>query len=174
MILSMIVAMGRNRVIGSEGSMPWRLPRDLKYFKETTMGKPVVMGRKTYESIGRPLPGRRTIVMTRKQGYEAPGCTVVHSIEEALLATCEAREVMIAGGADVYRQFLPLTHRIYLTCIDANFDGDATFPELSEGAWQTVWEEAHQADARNPYNFRFLLLERNKEAAAESPQPNSY
>ncbi|MDX1687598.1 MAG: dihydrofolate reductase, partial [Candidatus Promineifilaceae bacterium] len=109
--ISLIAALDRNGVIGDDGRIPWRLPADLKYFKRVTMGKPLIMGRKTYESIGRPLPGRQNIVLTRQRDYRAPGCTVVHSLEEALAAAGDAEEVMVAGGGSVYRQFLPRADR---------------------------------------------------------------
>lgn len=159
-VISLIVAMDRNGVIGAQGTMPWRLPADLKYFKQITMGKPVVMGRKTFESIGKPLAGRHNIVLTRDRSYEAPGCTLVHSAEEALAATANAAEVMIIGGAQIYRRFLPITDRIYLTQIDAAFEGDTLFPQLRAEEWRTTWVKAHEADARNPYPFRWLVLER--------------
>lgn len=156
----MILAMDRNRVIGAGGDLPWRLPADMKYFKARTMGKPIIMGRKTYETIGKPLPGRHNIVMTRQSEYEAPGCMVVHSPHEALVAAGPAPEIMIIGGAEIYRRFLPQADRIYLTLIDAALEGDTFFPELSPEEWQTVWEETHDADARNPYAYRFKVLER--------------
>lgn len=165
MIVSLIVAMDRNRVIGAGGEMPWHLPADLKFFKAATMGKPVIMGRKTYESIGKPLAGRRNIVVTRDRAYQAPGCIVVHSPAAALLAAGEAEEVMIIGGAEIYRQFLPQAQRIYLTCIDAAFAGDAVFPEIQPQLWRKQWEKAHGADERHAHPFRWMLLERAEPAA---------
>lgn len=170
MTISLILAMDRNRVIGAGGGLPWRLPADLAYFKARTMGKPIIMGRKTYETIGRLLPGRQNIVITRQEAYEAPGCTVVHSPQEALLAAGTAPEKMVIGGAEIYQRFLPQADRIYLTLIEAAFDGDTTFPELSAERWQTVWEERHDADARNPHAFRFLVLERRKTETSDSAQ----
>lgn len=163
MIISLIVAMDRNGVIGSQGGMPWRLPADLRYFKKVTMGKPVVMGRKTFKSIGKPLPGRHNIVLTRSHSFAAPGCTVVHSPAAALTAAGNAEEVMIIGGAEIYRQFLPCSDRIYLTRIDAAFEGDTVFPELRAREWRATWEEAHKADEHHPYSFRWLILERAPE-----------
>lgn len=160
MTVSLILAMDRNRVIGAGGSLPWRLPADMKYFKARTMGKPIVMGRRTYETIGRPLPGRHNIVVTRQRKYQAPGCTVVHSPQGALAATGSAPEVMIIGGAEIYRRFLPQADRIYLTLVDASLEGDTFFPELSPEEWHVVWEERHDADEQNPYAYRFLVLER--------------
>ncbi len=165
MNISLILAMDRNRVIGAGGDLPWRLPDDMKYFKARTMGKPIIMGRKTYETIGKPLPGRQNIVITRQREYQAPGCTVVHSPQEALSAAGSAPEVMITGGAEIYRRFLPQADRIYLTLIDASLEGDTFFPELAPGEWQTIWEERHDADARNPYAYRFLVLERRGKPA---------
>lgn len=160
MEISLIAALDRNHVIGAGGEIPWHLPADLRYFKATTMGKPVVMGRKTYESIGRPLPGRQNIVLTRQSDYEAPGCIVVHSLPDALAAAGSAPELMVIGGATVYRAFLPLADRLYLTYVDAVFHGDTCFPPFDPDAWQVVREEQHPPDARNPYPYRFVVLER--------------
>lgn len=165
MLISIIVAMDRNRLIGAQGTMPWRLPADLRWFKKVTMGKPVVMGRKTYESIGKPLKGRRNVVLTRDRQYSAPGCVVVHSIEEAIHASENGEEVMIIGGAQLYRQFLPRSERIYLTRIEAAFEGDTYFPDFSEEQWQIVFDEQHEAGEHNRHPFRFQILER-KEAVA--------
>lgn len=126
------------------------------------MGKPIIMGRKTYETIGKPLPGRTNIVLTRQIDYEAPGCTVVNSPQEALSAAGSAPEVMIIGGAEIYRRFLSQADRIYLTRVDASLEGDTFFPKLSPDEWQVVWEERHKADGRNPYAYRFQVLERRR------------
>lgn len=161
MIVSMIAAMGQNRVIGdADNNMPWHLPADLKHFKATTMGKPIVMGRKTYESIGRPLPGRKNIVLTRDETLEIEGCDVVTSPEAALEAVGDFEEVMITGGANVYEQFLSRADRLYLTFIEGDFEGVAYFPEWEAGHWKEVSSEAHQADEKNPHNYRFVELER--------------
>lgn len=168
MLISIIVAMDRNRLIGAQGTIPWRLPADLRWFKKVTMGKPVVMGRKTYESIGKPLKGRRNVVLTRDGQYSAPGCIVVHSVEEAINASENGEEVMIIGGAQLYRQFLPLSERLYLTRIEATFEGDTYFPDFSEEEWVIVFEEEHEADERNPYPFRFQILERKDALARDS------
>jgi dihydrofolate reductase len=166
--------MDRNRLIGAGDGLPWRLPADMKYFKSVTMGKPVIMGRKTYETIGKPLKGRHNIVLTRDVAYRAPGCTVVHSPQAALLAAGDAAEVMIIGGAEVYRRFLPKADRLYLTCIEAEFDGDTYFPQIASEHWQTVWEERHDADEQNPHPFRFTILERGdgatRKAAVKQPE----
>lgn len=161
MKIALIAALDRNRLIGAEGEIPWHLPADLKHFKTTTMGKPLIMGRKTYESIGRPLPGRQNIVLTSRPEYEAPGCTVVHSIPAALAAAAPAAEVMVIGGGTLYEALLPHAHRLYLTCIDAAFAGDTYFPSFDQDAWQVVSEEAHPPDAKNPHPYRFVILERH-------------
>jgi dihydrofolate reductase len=160
MILSLIAAMDRNRLIGRDNALPWRLPADLQHFKRVTMGKPVLMGRRTYESIGKPLPGRENIVVTRNADFMAPGCKVVYSIEEALEYASQYDEVMVIGGADFYDQLLPRADRLYLTLIDEVFEGDAWFPPWEESKWQETSSEAHQSDERNPYPYRFVLLER--------------
>lgn len=162
MRISFILAMDRNNVIGADGGLPWHLPADLRYFKSVTMGKPLIMGRKTYETIGKPLPGRKNIVMTRDETYKAPGCTVVHTRQEALEAAGDALEIMIIGGAEIYGQFLPQADRIYLTRIDEAFEGDTVFPQLAAEQWRTVSEEAHEADERNPHPFCWLVLERRR------------
>jgi dihydrofolate reductase len=158
-ILSFVVAMARNRVIGKDNGLPWRLPADLRHFKVITMGKPIIMGRKTFDSIGRPLPGRTNIVVTRDPAYQAEGCVVAHSIEAALAAAGEAEEVMIIGGADFYRQLLPRADRIYLTRIDAEIEGDTWFPELDAAQWRERSREDHVPDADNPYPYSFIVLE---------------
>lgn len=156
----MIVAMAANRVIGADNKIPWRLPRDQQRFKAITMGKPVLMGRRTYESMGRPLPGRHNIVVTQNRGYEAVGCTVVHSPEAALAAAGEVAEVVVIGGAYLYDYFLPQCGRIYLTVLEESFAGDVYFPELDETAWQTMLSEVHEPDEKNAHRYRFLILER--------------
>lgn len=158
--ISLIAALDNNGVIGDGGDIPWRLPADLKYFKRVTMGKPLIMGRKTYESIGQPLPGRKNIVLTRQRDYDATGCTIVHSVEEALAAAGNAEEVMVAGGGSVYRQFLPRADRLYLTFVDTEADGDTTFPPFDPAKWRLVFEEAHPADEDNPFAYRFTIFEK--------------
>lgn len=163
MKLSLIAAMDRNRLIGKDNALPWRLPADLQHFKRVTMGKPVLMGRKTYESIGRALPGRENIVITRNRDFTAEGCTVLHSIDEALQHAAQHDEVMVIGGANFYEQLLPRADRLYLTLIDGAFEGDAWFPQWNEGEWQEVASEAYEPDENNPYGYRFVTLERGKE-----------
>ncbi|MCI0398863.1 MAG: type 3 dihydrofolate reductase [Chloroflexi bacterium] len=164
MRLALIAAMDVNRVIGRDNQIPWRLPADSKRFKALTMGKPLILGRKTYESIGRPLPGRTNIVVTRDREYQAEGCLVVHSVDEAL-ATAAAYsgadgEVMVGGGAVLYEALLARADRLYLTFIDAVFEGDTCFPAFDAGQWQEVAREAHPPDEKNPYTYTFVTYER--------------
>ncbi len=160
MKISLIVAASANGVIGAGGELPWHLPDDFRFFKEVTMGKPIVMGRRTWESIGRPLPGRQNIVITRQSGFEAPGASVVDSPEAAVEAAGEAEEVMIIGGGEIYRRFLPLADRVYLTRVDADIDGDTFFPDLEEGEWTVESREPHDADERHAYAFEFRVYGR--------------
>jgi dihydrofolate reductase len=159
-MLTIIVAVADNGVIGSGNQLPWRLPDDLKRFKALSLGKPVVMGRKTYDSIGRPLPGRANIVISRQPGLEIPGCRVVGSIEEALEAAQPAPELVIVGGADIYRQVLPQVTTIHLTRVHADVAGDVLFPELQPHEWREVAKEYHPADERHAHAFTFSTLER--------------
>jgi dihydrofolate reductase len=159
-LIAMVAAMGENRVIGSRNALPWRLPADLKHFKRLTLGKPVVMGRTTFESIGRPLPGRRNIIISGDRGYQASGCEVVTSPEEALHRTQDVPEIMVIGGASLYAQMLPRASRLYLTFVHGHFDGDAFFPPWDDNEWQEVSREAHEADAENPHAHSFVVLER--------------
>lgn len=158
--ITQVVAMAENRVIGRDNALPWHLPADLAHFKRLTMGKPIVMGRKAFEAIGRPLPGRHNIVLTRNRGYAAEGCTVVHTLDEAIVAAGDVEEVAVIGGEQIYRQFLPRADRIHLTVVHAEVDGDTWFPPLEEGAWRTVGREFRPADDKNPYAMSFLQLER--------------
>lgn len=159
-MISIIAALARNRVIGIDNRLPWRLPADLKFFRRTTLGHAVIMGRKNYESIGRPLPQRRNIVLSTDPGYRAPGCEVRHSLAAALAAAGDDPEIFIIGGANLYAQALPLAERMYLTLIEAEFDGDAWFPEYDEREWRETAREEHAPDADNPYRFSFLTLQR--------------
>ena len=144
--------MGKNMVIGKNNSLPWKLSADLKRFKELTTGKPVVMGRKTFESIGRPLPNRINIIITREKDYKAEGCIVVHSVDDALKFAKGNEEIMIIGGAQIYNEFLPLANRMYLTLIDKNFEGDAYFTEFDEDGWKEIKREEHD-DGQLKYAF---------------------
>ncbi|SIS49591.1 dihydrofolate reductase [Thalassolituus maritimus] len=165
MKLSMIVAVAENGVIGRNNSLPWYLPNDLKYFKQTTMGKPVIMGRKTYESIGKPLPGRTNIVITRQADYQPEGVKVVNSVEaarelaESVCLIDGQDEAMIMGGAEIYALALPHTDRLYLTEVHADVEGDAFFPEYDKSRWQEVAREDFAAEGPNPYNYSFVVYE---------------
>jgi dihydrofolate reductase len=162
MIISMIAAMTTDRVIGIDNTLPWKLPADMKWFRQQTMGKPIVMGRKTFESFGaKPLPGRQNIIISRDQNYQATGCDVVHSIDEAMSLVKSTEEVMIIGGASFYEQMLPRAQRMYLTYVAANVTGDAWFPEFSSSEWREVERIDNPADDKNPYEYSFVTLERN-------------
>jgi dihydrofolate reductase len=159
-MVSIIVAMGRNRAIGRDNQLIWHLPADLKHFKQTTMGKPIIMGRKTYESMGKALPGRTNIVVTRKTGFMAPGCLVAGSLDEALGLVSGEPEVFIAGGGEIYKQAIPLADRMYITIIDHDFDGDTFFPEFDTLEWVVAQERKHEPDERNKYPMVFRTYER--------------
>jgi len=162
-IVSIIVAVADNDVIGRDGGLPWHLPADLKRFKRLTSGHQMVMGRRTWDSIGRrPLPGRPTIVVSRDPSFVAEGAQVARSVEEALELAAGADEVFIAGGEAIYRAALPVADRIYLTRVHACFDGDTHFPAFDANDWQVVVEERHEPDEKNPYAHTFLVYERNR------------
>lgn len=163
MIISMVAAMANNRVIGKDNQMPWHLPADLKHFKQVTLGKPVIMGRKTFESIGRLLPGRRNIIISRSQPVDAKGAEWVTSLDQAFSMLQDQQEVMVIGGAEIYRQCLPLAKRLYLTKIDLDADGDAYFPDYTATGlnWRQIEASEHQADEMNPHYCRFITLERD-------------
>ncbi len=165
MVISLIAAVSSNRVIGKDNDLPWKLPDDMKYFMETTKGHHVIMGRKNYESIPdkfRPLPNRSNIVITRQANFNAPGCIVVHSIERALdIANNNGEsEVFIIGGAEIYKQGLANTQRMYLTEIDATIDGDTFFPDFEKNDWIETSRIPHEADDRHQYEFDFVIYER--------------
>ena len=163
MIISMVAAMAANRVIGKANQMPWHLPADLKHFKAVTLGKPVVMGRKTFDSIGRVLPGRRNIVISRSKPADPRGAEWVTSLQQALDLLQQQAEVMIIGGAEIYRQCLPLAQRLYLTEIALETPGDAYFPDYHAfGRWRISSEQMFQADDKNSVDYRFLQLERER------------
>ncbi|MCC4223688.1 type 3 dihydrofolate reductase [Vibrio campbellii] len=159
MIISMIAAMADNRIIGKDNQMPWHLPADFAWFKRCTMGKPVVMGRKTYESIGRPLPGRLNIVISRDASLSIEGVTTVTSIEQALEVAGEVEEVMIIGGGAIYAACLPMANKLYITHIEAEIQGDTQFPDWGN-EFKETYSEAYQADEKNAYNMRFKILEK--------------
>ncbi len=170
MLISLIAAMDKNRVIGKKNALPWYLPADLRHFKELTVGKPIIMGSTTFTSIGKSLPDRINIVMTRDPMFVAEGCVVVHSIEEALRAAEGHDEVMVIGGANVFEQFLPLANRMYLTMIEMSVDDDVYphtrtdvrvyFPEWNPNEWHETSREWHEPDDKNPYHYSFLQFER--------------
>jgi len=160
MLISLIAAMDRNRVIGTDNRLPWHLPADLRHFKQVTMGKPILMGRATYESIGRPLPGRHNIVVTRDQGFPAEGCTVVHSLDQALAAGRPYPELVVIGGSSFYAQLMPVVRRMYLTLIDAEFEGDTFFPAYQPADWRETARSDFAPDGANPYSYSFVVLER--------------
>ena len=164
MRVSLIVAVAEHGVIGQGNALPWRLPEDLKRFKALTMGKPIIMGRKTFDSIGKPLPGRTNIVVTRQAGLQLPGCTVVASLVEAISAASAIREnmtdeIMIIGGAEIYRQALALAQRIYLTRVHAAIAGDARFV-IDESQWREIAREDYAADERHAHAYSFVVMER--------------
>lgn len=159
--LSAIVAYDQNRVIGLNNQLPWRLPADLKHFKQVTMGKPIVMGRKTWDSIGRALPGRENIVLTRQTHFHPEGCTVIHDLEALQQLRQQHAETLIIGGASVYQATLPLLNTLYITQINACFTGDTWFPVSDAQQWQIVEQQPHKADDNNPYDYCFLTLNRH-------------
>jgi dihydrofolate reductase len=161
MKLSIIAAMAGNRVIGRNNRLPWKLPADLKRFKTLTMGHYLLVGRKTYESIGRPLPGRTMVVITRQENYASSGVCVAHSFEEALQMAAGNEEIFIAGGAQIYEQALPRADRLYLTRIHGAFQGDTYFPRFDESKWRLISRTDREADEENSYPCSFLLYERD-------------
>ncbi|MDG2090105.1 MAG: type 3 dihydrofolate reductase [Gammaproteobacteria bacterium] len=166
MKLALIVAMAKNHVIGINNNLPWHLSEDLKYFKRVTMGKPIIMGRKTFESIGRPLPGRTNIVITRNENYQADEIKVVHSLKAAMelcnsIAVIDgSEEAMVIGGAELYTQALPLAEYLYLTEVHADVQGDAYFPEFNRNDWQEIARDNFKAVEPNPYDYSFTVLEK--------------
>ena len=164
MKLSIIVAMAENRVIGRENDLPWRLPADLRYFKSKTLGKPCLMARKTFESLGGALRGRTNIVLTRNELYTAEGAHVVNTIEEGLKIAerylGDDEEIMILGGATLYEEILPRVDRLYITEVHESFDGDTRFPEFDRSEWKETSREDHPADEANAYPYSFVLLDR--------------
>jgi len=170
-ILSMIVATADNNIIGKDNDMPWHLPADLAYFKKVTLGKPIIMGRKTYESIGRSLPGRRNIVISRDESYVpqgkgAEGVDTVTSVEQALAlvdgsdGTEGVEEIMVIGGGAIYKHCLPVAQRLYITHIKANIEGDTQFPHYDDGSWKKVASELRASDDKNVYDLDFCIYEK--------------
>jgi dihydrofolate reductase len=152
---SLIAAKNNNHVIGLNNRMPWHLPADLEHFKKNTMGKPIVMGRKTFTSIGRPLPGRRNIILTRNPDFHPKGTQVFLCLSDMVQHLQDQEEIMVIGGATLYQQFLPLATKLYITEIDDNSNGDTFFPEWDKTQWKLVESDSHQATSKNPYRYRF-------------------
>jgi dihydrofolate reductase len=169
MLIALIAAMDRNRLIGVEDRLPWRLPADMRRFRCLTMGKPLVMGRVTHESIGKVLPGRLNIVLSGDPDYRAPGCVVAASLDEAVRQGGDAHELMIIGGARLYADALPRAGRMYLTLLHGSFDGDVHFPEFDEEAWREVSRESHAADDDAPCPYSFVVLERDPRRETNGP-----
>jgi len=159
-VISIIAAIGKNNVIGLKNALPWNLPADMEHFKQLTKGKPIIMGQKTFESIGKPLIDRINIILTLDKNFAPLGCQIAHSIKEALEMVKNSKEVMICGGVSIYRQFLPLADRIYLTLIEEDFEGDAFFPEFDRSLWKEVERVENKPDRENPYKYTFLTLEK--------------
>ena len=160
MRVSIVVAAAENNVIGTGNQLPWRLPDDLKRFKALTLGKPVLMGRKTFESIGKPLPGRTNLVLSRRADLDLPGCTVVNSLAAALTFAAEVEELAVIGGAEIYAQALPVVDVIHLTRVHASIDGDVFLPALEPNEWRERVVERHPQDERHAYEFSYVELER--------------
>lgn len=164
--LSIIAAMSDNRVIGRDNALPWRMPADLARFKRLTLGKPIVMGRKTWESLPGLLPHRTHVVLSHDCVYRAEGAEVVHSLSDAIALVGDVAEIMVIGGANLYAQALPLASRMYLTLVDGEFEGDALFPAYDSLEWEETSRERHAADARNPHACSFLTLKRRGDPTA--------
>lgn len=160
MSLSIIVALSENHVIGSGNQLPWKLSADLKRVKALTMGHHLIMGRKTYESIGRPLPGRTNVIITRNNAYSPEGCVVVNSLSEALSVAKDDPEVFVFGGGEIFREALPLVNKIYLTIVHCTIDGDTHFPELNLSDWTELDRQEFKADEKNQYDYSFVTLQR--------------
>lgn len=162
MTISLIVAAASNNAIGKDGKMPWHLPNDMKHFKNITWGMPVVMGRKTFESLGKALPGRKNIVISRQPAWNAEGVVVVKNMEDALFVAkqTDANEVMVIGGGEIYRAMMDKARRIYLTRVEAEPEGDTFFPSIDPAQWYLVSQKNHEADEKNPYNYSFQVWER--------------
>lgn len=161
-MISIVVAAAQNNAIGYKNQLLWRMPADLKFFKDKTSGHTVIMGRKTYESVGKPLPNRRNIIITRQHDYQVEGAEVVHSVDEAL-ALCDLKdEIFIVGGAEIYNMVMDRCDRIYLTLIYGEFEADTFFPPIIQEFWQLTSEDYHQADEKNPYDYNFMVYDKKK------------
>ena len=161
--LSIITAMDQNRLIGRDNGLPWYLPADLAFFKKTTLGKPILMGRKTYESIGRPLPGRQNIIISRDPNYRIDGCDTATGIEQALEMIKNQPEAMLIGGSSLYQQTIDLADKLYITFIHSQFEGDAWFPEIPSQNWVESAREDHSADDKNAYDYSFVTYLRSNQ-----------
>jgi len=159
-LVSIIVAMDRNRLIGNNNQLPWHLPADLAHFKKVTIGKPIIMGRKTFESIGRALPGRTNIVLTRSPDFHAEGLLTANTLQQALDYASTEDEVMIIGGSSIYELALPIADRLYMTYVDAAYEGDAWFPEFDIERWVLAASEPHAANDKNSCDYRFVTYQR--------------
>jgi len=160
-LISLIVAMDKHRLIGRDNQLPWHLPQDLAYFKKVTMNHKIIMGRKTFESIGRPLSGRENIIVTRDLTYSQEGCTILHSIDEILeLSSRSDEELFVIGGAEIFKEILPVSDRLYITEIDDVFEGDTYFPDRKETEWKKISVEKGTRDKKNPYDFEFVVYEK--------------
>ena len=160
MIKSFVVAVSSNNAIGKDNKLPWHLPADLKFFKSLTTGHHIIMGRKTFESFGKPLPNRTSVVITRQKNYNPEGCVVVHSLEEALKVAFDEKEAFIIGGAEIFKVAMPIADRIYLTRIKEIFEGDTFFPELDEEQWLLKEKQDFESDEKNKYAYSFCIYER--------------
>mgnify|MGYP001109037792 CR=1 FL=1 len=160
MKISLIAAMDHNRLIGSDNKLPWHLPADFAYFRSVTMGKPILMGRKTFESIGRPLPGRTNIVLSRDSALQIEGVVCVTDMDQAVEQAGDADELMVIGGSTIYEMLLPQADRLYITYVDGQFEGDAWFPVFSDADWVKVKASSHPADEKNDYSCEFVTYER--------------
>lgn len=160
-MISLIVAMDENRLIGKDNQLPWHLPQDLAYFKRMTMNHKIVMGRKTYESIGKPLPGRENIIITRDSSYTKDGCKVLHSIDDILeLSKATDENVFVIGGAEIFKEILPYSDKLYMTHIHHEFEGDTFFSQLNDSEWETISVESGMRDVKNPYEFDFVVYQK--------------
>jgi dihydrofolate reductase len=160
-MISLIWAMDDNAVIGKDNQLPWHLPEDLKFFKKTTMGHPIAMGRKTHDSIGRPLPGRENIIITRNKDYSSDGCTVLNSVDELIqYSKDQNKEIFVIGGAEIFKEVFPSADRLYITKIYHSFDGDTFFPKIDMDQWKLEFKEPGIKDEKNPYDYEFFIYDR--------------
>ncbi|MGW8425059.1 dihydrofolate reductase [Peribacillus simplex] len=162
MIISLIVAMDKNRVIGKDNKLPWKLPKELQYVKKTTMGHSLIIGRKNFESIGRALPRRRNIILTRDKNYSVEGCEIVHSTEDVFKFCENEEEIFVFGGEQIDKLFLPYANKLYVTKIDFEFEGDTFFPELDFEKWNEIYVQKGITDEENPYLYYYHIYERNE------------